>query len=113
MNPLNVLDSATVCVSDVPYIKYPVNNTSYAVHATFSHRCLTSYFVPVFAVHCAVTLVPFNGIVLGTSGFHPMNVYHVLLGSAGGVTADSYFHVIVATGVPSLLSNVMLYSFLL
>ena len=113
MNPLNSLASAIVCVSLVPYIVYPLNNTPYSSFAIFSHRWFTLYSVPVFAVHCAVTLVPSNGIVLGTSGCHPANVYPVLVGSAGSVTADSYFPVIVDTAVPQLLSNVILYSFLL
>ena len=42
--------------------------------------CTTLYSVHVFAVHTAVNVVPFNGIL--SSHVHSTNVYHVLLVTA-------------------------------
>ncbi len=38
-----------------------------------------------FAVHCALIVILFAGIVLGISTSHPANVYPVFVGFAGAV----------------------------
>ena len=49
----------------------------------------------LFAVHVAVNVPPFNGIVVGNAGVHPANSYHVLLGFAGALIPDPYLAVML------------------
>jgi hypothetical protein len=62
-----------------------------------------------FLVHCATRFAHHSGIVDGKIGSHPLNTYPALVGSAGAVKFCSYFHVIVSTALPQLLSNVIEY----
>ena len=60
--------------------------------------CTTSYFVPVFAIHCAVNVVPLNGIL--SNHDHSTNVYHVFVGLGVLSFNASYVISVEATGVP-------------
>ena len=57
-------------------------------------------------------VISFAGIVDGIVWSQPVNVYPVLVGSAGLETTDSYIHVIGAIAVPLFVLNVIVEIFL-